>query len=116
MLWAALRAPSLRPLISAAGFKHKIQGETMYRLSRALVGAALLLLTSFGVAAHAAQGSYEDPTAQGGSAYSGGQKFSIAVIPDTQYLFDEDRNNPQVLAKTLQWIVDHTREKNIVFT
>jgi hypothetical protein len=88
----------------------------MYRLSRALAGAALLLLTFFGVAAHAAQGSYEDPTAQGGSAYSGGQKFSIAVIPDTQYLFDEDRNNPQVLAKTLQWIVDHTREKNIVFT
>ena len=73
----------------------------MYRLSRALAGAALLLLTFFGVAAHAAQGSYEDPTAQGGSAYPGGQKFSIAVIPDTQYLFDEDRNNPQVLASYL---------------
>src|SRR5579863_9620545 len=48
--------------------------------------------------------------------YQGGQKFSIAVIPDTQYLFDEDRYDPAVLAKTLQWIVDNTREKNIVFT
>src|SRR5215468_2537848 len=45
-----------------------------------------------------------------------GQKFSIAVIPDTQYLFDDDRYDPQVLAKTFQWIIEHTREKNIVFT
>jgi hypothetical protein len=53
---------------------------------------------------------------EGGDSSPGGQKFSIAVIPDTQYLFDQDRYDPQVLAKTFQWIVDHTREENIVFT
>ena len=44
------------------------------------------------------------------------RKFSIAVVPDTQYFFDRDRSEPEVLSKTFQWIVDHQREKNIVFT
>lgn len=52
----------------------------------------------------------------GAAAYAAADKFSIAVIPDTQYLFDEDRYNPEVLTRTLQWIIDHQREKNIVFT
>lgn len=42
--------------------------------------------------------------------------FTIAVIPDTQYLFDEDRGNASVLQASLQWIVDHTVDHNIVFT
>jgi hypothetical protein len=89
----------------------------MYRsLARALAGAALLLLTFLGVAAYAAQGADADQAEQRGYPSSGAQKFSIAVIPDTQYLFDQDRYDPQVLAKTLQWIVEHGREKNIVFT
>jgi Calcineurin-like phosphoesterase len=80
----------------------------MYRsLARALSGAALLLLVFCAIPAYAA------PSADGAAS---AQKFSIAVIPDTQYLFDEDRYDPQVLAKTLQWIVDHTHDKNIVFT
>jgi hypothetical protein len=49
-------------------------------------------------------------------AHASDEKFSIAVIPDTQYLFDEDRYNPEVLTKTLQWIIEHQRDKNIVFT
>jgi hypothetical protein len=88
----------------------------MYRsFKRTLAGAALLLLACFGVETYAAQGSDENLSEQS-YVSPGGQKFSIAVIPDTQYLFDRDRYEPQVLAKTLQWIVDHTRDKNIVFT
>src|SRR5580704_14580475 len=83
-----------------------------HSLVRALTRAALLLVILFGVAVHAAPG----PGAGGGYPSSGGQKFSIAVIPDTQYLFDEDRYDPEVLARTFQWIVEHTQEKNIVFT
>lgn len=72
----------------------------------------ILITGLFAVAAHAAELA-EQPT----WGYPGNhQKFSIAVIPDTQYLFDEDRYNPEVLTKTLQWIIDHQREKNIVFT
>jgi hypothetical protein len=85
-------------------------------LARALAGTALLLLSFVGVAASAAdysdESAFEPQNFQSGNS----QRFSIAVIPDTQYLFDRDRYEPAVLAKTLQWIVDHTRDKNIVFT
>src|SRR5262245_59503229 len=42
-------------------------------------------------------------------------RFTIAVIPDTQLLFDQDRGNPEVLAASLRWIADHAAERNIVF-
>ena len=85
-------------------------------LARALASAALLLLSFAAVAASAAD--YSDESAFEPQSFQSGnsQRFSIAVIPDTQYLFDRDRYEPAVLAKTLQWIVDHTRDKNIVFT
>ena len=37
-------------------------------------------------------------------AVANGGPFTIAVIPDTQYLFDQDRSNADVLAGSLQWI------------
>ncbi|WP_394845401.1 hypothetical protein LZC95_51270 [Pendulispora brunnea] len=43
-------------------------------------------------------------------------RFTVAVVPDTQYLFDQDRIYPEVLTASLRWIVDHAREYNIVFT
>jgi len=82
---------------------------------RILRHAALLLATLI-VGVGAAYGADAEAQARGGYPYPGAKKFSIAVIPDTQYLFDRDRFDPAVLAKTLQWVVDHTREKNIVFT
>lgn len=50
------------------------------------------------------------------ASHGGESKFTIAVIPDTQYLFDEDRGNRTVVEKSLQWIVENRSEKNIVFT
>src|SRR5579862_3320901 len=88
------------------------KGDSMLVSLRRLLAAVALLF--FAVAA-TAQNSIEGlPESADWSGY--GHKFSIAVIPDTQYLFDEDRYDPQVLAKTFQWIVDHTHDKNIVFT
>lgn len=43
-------------------------------------------------------------------------EFTIAVIPDTQYLFDQDRQSPEVLQSTLDWIVENSARHNIVFT
>ena len=84
----------------------------MFVSFRRLLAAVALLCFA---AAATAQNSIEGlPDSADWSGY--GHKFSIAVIPDTQYLFDDDRYDPQVLAKTFQWIVDHTHDKNIVFT
>ncbi|MGI5145859.1 LamG-like jellyroll fold domain-containing protein [Plantactinospora sp. CA-294935] len=47
---------------------------------------------------------------------SASPRFTLAVIPDTQYLFDGDRGDSAPLAATLRWIVAHQAERNIVFT
>ncbi|WP_345073067.1 LamG-like jellyroll fold domain-containing protein [Phytohabitans flavus] len=53
-------------------------------------------------------------------AHKGGDsssaQFTLAVIPDTQYLFDQDRGDPAPLTATLRYIMDHRAEQNIVFT
>jgi hypothetical protein len=45
-----------------------------------------------------------------------GSRFTLVVIPDTQYLFDQDRGDADVLAASLDWIVAHRDEYGIVFT
>jgi hypothetical protein len=42
--------------------------------------------------------------------------FTLVVIPDTQYLFDQDRGDASVLAASLHWIIDHADTEHIVFT
>ena len=43
-------------------------------------------------------------------------RFTLAVIPDTQYLFDTDRGDSAPLTATLRWIQEHQADENIVFT
>ncbi|SMD26081.1 LamG-like jellyroll fold domain-containing protein [Kibdelosporangium aridum] len=42
-------------------------------------------------------------------------RFTLAVIPDTQYLYDRDRGDAAPLEASLRYIVDSAREHNMVF-
>lgn len=42
-------------------------------------------------------------------------RFTLAVMPDTQYLFDEDRIHPAPLAASLTYLLDNAKRDNIVF-
>lgn len=42
-------------------------------------------------------------------------RFTVAVIPDTQYLFDGDRGDRRPLVASLRHLVEHRRDDNIVF-
>ncbi|WP_308200157.1 metallophosphoesterase [Kibdelosporangium philippinense] len=42
-------------------------------------------------------------------------RFTVAVIPDTQYLYDRDRGDAAPLEASLRYIVDTAREHNTVF-
>jgi hypothetical protein len=42
-------------------------------------------------------------------------RFTLAVMPDTQYMFDEDRGNPAPLDASLRWILGNGAAENIVF-
>jgi len=42
-------------------------------------------------------------------------RFTVAVMPDTQYLFDQDRIHPAPLEASLRHVLDSSDEENIVF-
>lgn len=42
-------------------------------------------------------------------------RFTVVVIPDTQYQYDEDRGDEAPLTATMQWIIDHADDENIAF-
>ena len=46
------------------------------------------------------------------------RRFTLAVVPDTQYLFDDEqgRSDPEPLAESFAWIAEHAQARDIVFT
>lgn len=42
-------------------------------------------------------------------------RFTIAVVPDTQYLFDLDRGDPEPLQATFRFVLDAAEDHNVVF-
>ncbi|SER75612.1 Concanavalin A-like lectin/glucanases superfamily protein [Lentzea xinjiangensis] len=49
------------------------------------------------------------------AAGDGDQRFTIAVLPDTQYLLDEGGSDPEPVREALRALVRRRREANIVF-
>lgn len=43
-------------------------------------------------------------------------RFTLAVVPDTQYMFDEDRGDSAPLTATFEYLIDQRGVDNIVFT
>jgi hypothetical protein len=42
-------------------------------------------------------------------------RFTLAVLPDTQYLFDADSADPEPLRATFRWLTEHRGRANIAF-
>ncbi|MDA0179140.1 metallophosphoesterase [Solirubrobacter phytolaccae] len=42
-------------------------------------------------------------------------RFTIAVVPDTQYLFDDDRGDTEPVAAAFDWMVENRERENIAF-
>jgi hypothetical protein len=51
----------------------------------------------------------------GGRPDSESQRFTLAVIPDTQYLFDQDRGDSEPMDASLRYLLANTARENIVF-
>jgi Calcineurin-like phosphoesterase len=43
-------------------------------------------------------------------------RFTLAVVPDTQYLFDDDRGDSAPLTSTFEYLIEQRGAENIVFT
>ena len=62
-----------------------------------------------------ADGQGTDADAAGRLADPEQSRFTVAFIPDTQFLFDSDRGDPAPLAASLAWLLRRRVEDNIVF-
>ncbi|WP_409468300.1 LamG-like jellyroll fold domain-containing protein [Streptomyces sp. HC307] len=57
----------------------------------------------------------EAATAAGWRPDADSRRFTLAVMPDTQYLFDGPSINPAPVEASLRYLLEHGREENIVF-
>lgn len=89
-----------------------------------LVGAGALVATAGHAAATAGSGLPTGPQAAGAPRAGGhprwqvdvdAPRFTVAVMPDTQYLFDGDALNPEPIAASLDYVLRRQRELNIAF-
>jgi hypothetical protein len=83
-------------------FETGSSSRRLFLLNAGLLGAA----TSLPAPALATQDWRPDST---------NPRFTLAVVPDTQYLYDRDRGDPAPLEASLRYIVDSAREHNTVF-
>lgn len=84
-------------------------GRRGFLRATALLGAAAtagVALPSVAEASTAPAGRRPDPESR---------RFTLAVMPDTQYLFDGPSINPAPIEASLRYLLEHGRDENIVF-
>jgi len=55
------------------------------------------------------------PSSYGGRADTEHPRFTVAVVPDTQYQFDQDRGDSAPLTATFEYLVEQRAAENLVF-
>ncbi|WP_392969996.1 LamG-like jellyroll fold domain-containing protein [Streptomyces sp. LN245] len=83
---------------------------------RALLRAAVAVpAASAATAAFATAPARAATTGGGGRFDTESPRFALAVLPDTQYLFDADSADPEPLRETFRYLVAERAEANIAF-
>ncbi|MCX5562156.1 LamG-like jellyroll fold domain-containing protein [Streptomyces sp. NBC_00038] len=86
-------------------------GRRNFLRATALIGAATAVALPAVTTAQAA------PSSAGATwrPDSESRRFTLAVMPDTQYLFDGASINPAPIEASLRYLLDHGKDDNIVF-
>ncbi|GII34268.1 LamG-like jellyroll fold domain-containing protein [Planotetraspora mira] len=86
---------------------------------RALIQAALAApaVGALSTLVGASPASADDGHRAGGNGHFDEEspRFALAVLPDTQYLFDADSANPEPLLKTFDYLIQERADLNIAF-
>ncbi|MCD9591388.1 LamG-like jellyroll fold domain-containing protein [Streptomyces sp. 8ZJF_21] len=84
--------------------------RTLLRATAVVSAAGTVAVTSGTTPGHAATAK------SGGHRYDqDSPRFSLAVLPDTQYLFDADSADPEPLRATFRYLVSQREDANIAF-
>ncbi|CAM5716857.1 Calcineurin-like phosphoesterase domain-containing protein OS=Streptomyces fumanus OX=67302 GN=GCM10018772_18140 PE=4 SV=1 [Streptomyces fumanus] len=82
---------------------------------RALLRAAVATGAVTAAAGAVEVGTAGAARAAGGGFDAGSPRFTLAVLPDTQYLFDADSADPAPLKETFRYLVAERADANIAF-
>ena len=103
----------------------RYDGTSRRKLLQAGALGAGAVLTSGALSAGNAAATTADATGTSAAAVSGSRtagridtehpRFTLAIVPDTQYQFDQDRGDPAPLTATFNWLIDNRTDENIVF-
>ncbi|WP_433256380.1 LamG-like jellyroll fold domain-containing protein [Streptosporangium sp. CA-135522] len=102
---------------------HRRDGETVpnrrsFLRATGLAGVGAAALSVAGAPAASAtplSGGLASDEARSWQSDSDNLRFTLVVMPDTQYLFDDQSINPEPVEAAFQYILNHRREENIVF-
>ncbi|MET9833566.1 Tat pathway signal sequence domain protein, partial [Streptomyces sp. NPDC006385] len=83
-------------------------GRRGFLRATALLGAAATASVALPTAAEAASADRRGPDPDS-------RRFTLAVMPDTQYLFDGPSIDKAPVEASLRYLLEHGREENIVF-
>ncbi|WP_405592751.1 LamG-like jellyroll fold domain-containing protein [Streptomyces sp. NBC_01092] len=86
-------------------------GRRGFLRATALLGAA----ATAGVALPTVAEASTAATPAGWRPNADSRRFTLAVMPDTQYLFDGPSINPAPIEASLRYLLEHGRDENIVF-
>jgi hypothetical protein len=83
-------------------------GRRNFLRATALIGAAATTVALPATAQAAAREASRRPDPES-------RRFTLAVMPDTQYLFDGPSINPAPIEASLRYLLEHGKDENIVF-
>ncbi|WP_448330228.1 LamG-like jellyroll fold domain-containing protein [Streptomyces sp. DSM 41534] len=93
-----------------AAERNQLGRRTLLRATAVVSAAGTVAVTSATTPGHAATAK------SGGHRYDqDSRRFSLAVLPDTQYLFDADSSDPEPLRATFRYLVSQREDANIAF-
>lgn len=93
-----------------AAERNQLGRRTLLRATAVVSAAGTVAVTSGTAPGHAATAK------SGGHRYDqDSPRFSLAVLPDTQYLFDADSSDPEPLRATFRYLVSQREDANIAF-
>lgn len=90
-------------------------GRRSFLRATALIGAAATTSVALPTAAEALPEKAASASSSSWRPDTESRRFTLAVMPDTQYLFDGPSINPAPIEASLRYLLEHGRDENIVF-
>ncbi|MFE7569507.1 LamG-like jellyroll fold domain-containing protein [Streptomyces sp. NPDC057539] len=102
--------------MSTADSKKNLDRRALLQAALVVPAAGVAATALDTVPARAATATAAATAGGGGGRFDAeGPRFALAVLPDTQYLFDADSSDPAPLRETFRYLVSERGESNIAF-